>query len=207
MRSAILYVVAAACIALIVSVAWWTREVIGPPPNPSAVDITYTAQSGDTVGKVAQAFQVSPEALVEANPSLARLAPPAESVTAPLKPGQAVAVPTAPPSLWSTWGGHLGGIGAEIVGVLASFWLTLLTRILPRKVRRQVLGISIVIGLVSYASTHAVGPDPYLTPQFVFASLKDGFMWAAAFPMVARGLGIKDDAPPPPDEPVEATPA
>ncbi len=187
MRSALLYVVAAACLALIISVAWWTREYIGPMPDPAAITVTYTTTSEVTVASVAESFKVEPSALAEANDV---------SPTTTVPAGTTLDVPVAESSYFTVWGTHAAGLGAVILGVLLSFWLGRLTGVTPKIASRQILGISLVIGIVSYAADHAVGPNPAFTPQFVFTSLQVGFMWAAAFPMAARALGMKDPKAP-----------
>jgi len=194
MRSALLYIVAAACLALIISVAWWTREFVSPTPDPASVSVVYTAQEGDTVDSVAGSFRIPPSDLAAANDLT--------TTAAPLTPGEELTVPLAESSYFAVWGAHAAGIVAVIVGVLLSFWLGRLTGITPKIASRQILGISLVIGIVSYAADHAVGPNPPLTPQFIFTSLQVGFMWAAAFPMAARALGMRD-----PTAPVAQTPS
>lgn len=187
MRSALLYIIAAAFLALIVSVAWWTREFVGPTPDPAAMQVTYTAQAGDTLDSVAESMKIPPADLAAANDLPA--------TNAPLTPGTTLTVPVAESSYFATWGVHLAGLGAVIVGVLLSFTLARLTGVMPKRASRQILGVSLIIGLAAYSAAHAVGPNPAFTPQFVFTSLQIGFMWAAAFPMVARALGMKDQPP------------
>jgi hypothetical protein len=61
----------------------------------------------------------------------------------------------------------------------------------PRRFKRQILGLSLVLGVVSYSTANAATVvGPVLTPQHVFSSVKDGFVWAAAFPMCARAFGL-----------------
>lgn len=200
MRSAMLYVLGAACLVGIVSIAWWSREFMPPPVTTAATQGVYTVQPGDDLQSVAAAFDVPPESLVQANPSI-------QSTTDSLTPGEEITIPPADPSLTEIWGIHLVGIGAEILGVFLSFWLAIATGILPKtRVRRQVLGISLVLGFVSYAATMAILPNPTLSPQFVFMAVKDGFVWAAAFPMFARALGIRELPPPEPLAPAEPDP-
>lgn len=187
MRRAALYLAAALCLVLIVSLAWWTREFIPRVPQDAVETTThYTVQEGDSTALIAEAFQVAPADLAKAN----AMADPAQlQVT----PGQVLLVPQPAPSLTSTWGAHLGGLGAEVLGVLLSFWLAAMAGVLPRHIRKQILGISLALGLVSYAAAQAVAvKEAALTPQFVFAAIKDGFMWAAAFPMLAQVLGIRE---------------
>ncbi len=191
MRAAALYLVGAVLLVAIVSIAWWTRGFLPPPPAPDAVRTTYTAQAGDTVDSVAASLDVEAQALADANDK--------SSTTAALAPGETLDVPAPAPSLVDTWKVHGVGLGAQILGVLLSFWLSILTGVLPKTpLRRQVLGISLVLGIASYASAQAVAGDARLTPQFVFGAIKDGFLWSAAFPMFARVLGVKDPTAAPP---------
>jgi hypothetical protein len=96
----------------------------------------------------------------------------------------------------SAWGVHVVGLLAEISGVFMSFWLAKAADMVPRRLKGQILGLSLVLGVVSYSSANAATVvGPVLTPQHVFASVKDGFVWAAAFPMFARAFGlVADDA-------------
>ena len=187
MRQAALYLAAALCLVLIVSLAWWTREFIPRVPQEAVETVThYTVQEGDSAALIAEAFQVAPDQLSLAN----AIADPSQLQ---VKPGQVLLVPQRAPSLTSTWGAHLGGLGAEVLGVRLSFWLAAMAGVLPKRIRKQILGISLALGIVSYAAAQAVAvKEALLTPQFVFAAVKDGFMWAAAFPMLAQVLGIRE---------------
>lgn len=187
MRQAALYAAAALCLILIVSLAWWTRDFLPAVPAEAVETVTrYTVQEGDNATAIAQAFRVAPQALAEANEQ-------ADPLKLTVQPGQVLLVPQAEPSLGTVWKVHLGGLGAEILGVLLSFALAAMAGALPSHIRRQILGISLVLGIVSYAAAQAVATkEAALTPQFVFGALKDGFMWAAAFPMLAQVLGIRE---------------
>jgi LysM repeat protein len=197
MRQAALYLAAGLCLILIVSLAWWTRDYL-PRVSEEAVQTTttYTVQEGDTAAAIAEAFRVAPDALAEANDK--------DGPTLTVRPGEILVVPEPESGIAQVWSVHLAGLAAEFFGVLLSFWLAAMAAVLPKTIRRQILGISLVLGLVSYASAQAVAvKDPVLTPQFVFASLKDGFLWSAAFPMLARLLGIREPQAndPPPEAP------
>ena len=195
MRQATLYVFAAAALVLIVSVAWWTRESVR---TTVAVDtVQYTVQPGDTVEKIAKDHGVTLAALLTANNL-----PPGD-VT--LTPDQPIVVPPKPADVKTVWLTHLLGMSGEVLGVLMSLWLALVAGMLPKHIRRQVLGIAVVVGIVSYASTHVVVGEPVLlSPTFLFIAIKDGFAWAAAFPMLARAIGIRDV---PPAAPARAEPS
>lgn len=181
MRSALLYVLAAVCLALIVSVAWWSREVTLRSVQPTP----YAVRGGDTITSIARDQGLSPGVVAELNNM---------EVEHPLTPGQKIQLPakeTAPPNMWLV---HAAGLGAEILGVLMSFWLSLVAGLLPAGFRKQVLGISAVLGLASYAAGHAADTTALdLTPQFVFRAITDGFAWSSAFPLFARAFGITAD--------------
>ncbi len=187
MKQAALYAAAALCLILIVSLAWWNRDFMPAVPAEAVETVTrYTVQDGDDLAGIATSFRVAPQALAEANDQ-------ADPVKLRVQPGQVLLVPEPEPTLGAVWKVHLGGLGAEILGVLLSFALAAMAGALPRQIRRQILGISLVLGIVSYAAAQAVATkEALLTPQFVFAAIKDGFMWAAAFPMLAQVLGIRD---------------
>lgn len=175
MRSALLYLLAAVFLAGIVSLAWWTHEAEAPRAR--------VVRQGDTVVGLAEQYGVEPAALAEAND--------ATTATLELEPGTTIAVPLAEPTGLGVWYAHGVGLGAEILGVLLSFWLALIAGMAPAGFRRQILGISVVLGIASYASTWAVtDAAPMITPRFVFAALKDGFAWSAAFPMFAAAFGF-----------------
>jgi LysM repeat protein len=198
-RAGLLYVAAAGALVLIVSVAWWTRESLAKQ------GMVYTTQPGDTVVSVAQELSVPAAELAAAND--------VPLSATPLPPGTVLDVPAPAPSSSMVWFTHLVGLGGEVLGVFMSLWLALVAGLLPKPIRRQVLGISLVVGTVSYASTYAVASaEVLLTPTFLFLAIKDGFAWAAAFPMLARALGIRDApppaaSPPPPEDAPEPTAA
>lgn len=175
MRSALLYVLAAVFLAAIVSLAWWTQQSEQPQSR--------VVRQGDTLIGLSEAYGVSPEELATIN----------DTTIGELEivPGTTIAVPVAPSSGLGVWYVHLAGMGAEILGVLLSFWLALIAGMAPSGFRKQILGISVVLGIASYASTWAVNDvAPVLVPRFVFGALKDGFAWSAAFPMFAAALGF-----------------
>ena len=177
MKSALLYVLAALMLALIVSVAWWTRLAEQPQH--------YVIGSGDTVESISAAYDVEIELLAEANGT--------DEEDLVIVPGESIMIPAAPATGANVWLAHGAGIGAEIGGVLLSFWLSLVAGLLPRGYRKQMFGISAALGLASYAGSHAgVEQAISLTPGFLFDAIKDGFMWAAAFPMFAAAFGMRD---------------
>jgi LysM repeat protein len=181
MRQGILYVFAAGALALMISMAWWTQRYSAEHYQPQV----YTVQVGDTAVSIAQEHGTAVIDLAKAN-----------SVTSnglKIAPGQQIIIPPPSPTPASEWATHALGIAGTVLGVFMSLWLALVAGLLPRGIRRQVLGISLVLGLTSYATTYAVAGAPVqLTPAYLFGAIKDGFAWAAAFPMLARALGIRD---------------
>jgi LysM repeat protein len=170
-----LYLLAAVFLAAIISLAWWTRLAETPR--------VHEVRTGETLDGIADEYEVSPADLAEANDDTVS--------TIVIEPGETLVVPTTPPSGLDVWYAHAAGLGAEILGVLLSFWLALIAGMTPSGYRKQILGISVVLGIASYASTWAVTDAvPLLTPRFVFSALKDGFAWSAAFPMFAAAFGF-----------------
>ncbi len=176
MKSAMLYILGGLMLALVVSVAWWTRMVVEPTPH--------VMTQGETVVELVRDFGVSAEAIADANNvSISELQA--------FGTGDLVAIPRPAPSGIGVWKVHGFGLAAEILGVALSFWLALVAGLLPKGYRQQMLGISAALGLASYAGSHAVaGQAPVLTPEFLFSSIKDGFAWAAAFPLFASVFGV-----------------
>lgn len=182
MRHALLYLLAAIFLVLIVSVAWWTREFV------SRVEVElYTVPVGQTVESMAGELGVTPEELAVANDKTVATFKP--------QPGQEIRVPPREPTAVDIWKVHIVGLLAEALGVLMSFWLAIVAGLLPTGLRRQILGIALVLGIASYAAVQGIAPgEPQLTPQFVFMAIKDGFAWSAAFPLFARAFGFTRDA-------------
>lgn len=177
MRSALLYLIGLGGLALILGVGWWTYQ--------STRDGAVLVRTGDTVASIAQEAGVSEEELAAAND--------AEPGQLEIEPGDTLQVPPASPTPARVWATHLAGLVAEVFGVLLSFWLAIVAGLLPKRYRRQVLAISVVLGVASYATTWAVvRVDPVLTPQFLFAAIKDGFAWASAFPLFAAAFGFRE---------------
>lgn len=207
MRQGILYVFAAGALALMVSMTWWTQRYVAEHYEAQV----YTVQPGDSIVSIANETGTTPENLAEANGGNVE--------DLKVTPGEQIIVPPPESTSPAEWGTHALGIAGTILGVFMSLWLALVAGLLPRRIRRQVLGISLVLGLTSYATTYAaVGGSVQLTPTYLFIAIRDGFAWAAAFPMLARALGIRDappaqapasrspgaDAEPPPSEPAAA---
>lgn len=192
MRKGLLYLFAAAALVLIVSVAWWTRAYVERHYDASV----HTVQPGETAESIATAAGVPLEALAGAN----AMAPDEMA----LAPGDKIVVPAPATNTVDQWITHLIGLAGTALGVFMSLWLAMVAGLLPPPIRRQVLGISLVLGVASYTATYAVIQEPVrLTPTFLFIAIRDGFAWAAAFPMLARALGIRDTAPRQP-EPAKA---
>jgi len=86
---------------------------------------------------------------------------------------------------------HAFGLISELVGVFLSMWLTRTAGLLPKRLQRQILGISVAIAIVSYAGGRYAVADalPSLSPQFVFQAIKDGFAWSTSLPLFAKALG------------------
>ncbi|MFQ5460241.1 MAG: LysM peptidoglycan-binding domain-containing protein [Anaerolineae bacterium] len=183
MKSALLNGLAAVFLAAIAAVAWSTH---GLPPAP--VDHPYTVASGDTAPSIAGDADLSLTELAEANASTAASFRPV--------PGQVIIIPAPKPTLSDEIAIHGAGLAAEIVGVIMSLWLAFFTGLLAKGHRRQIVAISLVLGVASYAADQAGGTRvPAVTPSFLFAALRDGFAWSAAFPMFARALGLRDRSP------------
>ncbi len=177
MKAAVLYVLAGLMLALIVSVAWWTRLAEKPSEH--------TVRQGETIETLAADFGVEPELIARTNGTTVD--------EFNIRPGEPVLVPAVPATGSGVWLAHGAGIVAEIGGVLLSFWLALVAGIVVRGYRQQILGISVALGIASYAASHAgVDQAIAITPGFLFASMKDGFMWAAAFPLFAAAFGMKE---------------
>jgi len=95
----------------------------------------------------------------------------------------------------SEWLVHLAGLAAETFGVFLSFYLARAAGMIPRRLRGQILGLSLVLGVASYATANAAAlVTPPLSPQVLLGSIKDGFVWAAAFPMFANAFGMADES-------------
>lgn len=177
MKAAMLYLLAALMLALIVAVAWWQQLATQPKEH--------TIRSGETLASIATDLGVEPVAIAEVNG--------AEVDEIVVRPGETILVPTVPETGAGVWLAHLAGVVAEIGGVLLSFWLGLVAGIVPRAYRQRILGISAALGVASYAASHAgVEEAISVTPGFIFDSVKDGFMWAAAFPLFAAAFGMRD---------------
>jgi hypothetical protein len=148
----------------------------------------------ETLAHVVAAYELSADDLMRAD---------GLGVTLTAVPeGKLLIDPAPAASLSSVWGVHAVGMLAEVAGVLMSFWLARAAGMVPQRLKGQILGLSLILGVVSYSTAHATSVvGPVLTPQHLFASLKDGFVWAAAFPMFGRAFGLSgDDAALPVDD-------
>lgn len=178
MKGALLYILAGLMLVLIVSVAWWER--LAEQPSEHIV------RQGETLTSISTDLGVEPGAIADANG--------VEVNEIIIRPGVTILVPKVPTTGTGVWLAHGAGIIAEITGVLLSFWLGLVAGIVPRGYRQQILGISAALGVASYAANYA-GTDQAIsiTPGFLFTSIKDGFMWAAAFPLFAAAFGMRQN--------------
>ncbi len=178
MKQGLLYLLGAILLVLIVSVAWWSREM-----ERDLAPRLYTVGEGETAETIATDLGVGAADLAAANNATVEEFKP--------RPGHVILVPAPELSALDVWKAHLTGLVAEVLGVLMSFWLALVAGLLPATYRRQILGIALVLGVASYAASHGIATGaPQLTPQFVFGAIKDGFAWSAAFPLFARAFGF-----------------
>lgn len=188
MKALALYVLATAFLIVIGLVGWsgWRGAPLGGglTLHASSLQTVTIGEGGDTVPGVADRLGVSADALAKANDLAA---------TATLDAGAELTVPPEATDWRKAFSTHAAGLGAAFIGVFMSFWLSLAVGIVAKGYRAQILGISFVLALASYAATQAsAAGQPVLTPQFLFASIKDGFAWSSAFPMFAWALGIRD---------------
>ena len=158
-----------------------TTYLTWPESEPSR---SYLAQAGDTWENVALRYGISVKDLLRAN----RLT----QATRPIREGENLVVPPTGPTPAEVWQAHGFGMLAEAVGVAISLWLTKSAGLLPKRLRKGVLGLSLAIALISYATAQAATPEPltYLSPQFIFACVKDGFTWSTSMPIIARAFGV-----------------
>lgn len=188
MKALALYVLALGFLAAIVFIGWtgWRGEPVGAglTVRTVAMQTVTIGQAGDTLTGVAQSLGVSAEDLANANDL---------ATTARLVGGTQLTVPPTEPDWQRLLGTHAAGLGAEFLGVFMSFWLALAVGIIPKGYRVQIFGISFVLAFASYAAAQAgTATNPAMTPQFLFAAVKDGFAWSTAFPMFAWALGIRE---------------
>ncbi len=167
---------------LIIAATSWSTWMTVPPP----AGWYHVVQAGETLASIALKYGVTVEALAQANDIT-----PTEDVY----PGQSLLIPERRISRLEEWGVHLLGLGGEAVGVFISLWLTRAAGLLPNHVRRQIVGISLAIALVSYATSQAAQRGAaILSPQFLFQTIKDGFAWSTSLPLFAKAFGQVDEA-------------
>lgn len=188
MKALALYVLATGFLIVIGLIGWsgWRGAPLGGglTMHASALHTVTVGEGGDTIPGVAGKLGISAESLAKANDLAA---------TATLDAGTELTVPPEATDWREAFSTHAAGLGAAFIGVFMSFWLSLAVGIVAKGYRAQIFSISFVLALASYAATQAsAAGQPVLTPQFLFASIKDGFAWSSAFPMFAWALGIRD---------------
>ena len=150
-------------------------------PEPSR---NYTAQPGDTWENLALRYSVSVRALLRAN----RLA----TLSRPLREGESVVIPPPHPAAAELWRANGIGILAEVVGAAIGLWLASSVGLLPKRARRGVVSLSLILAVASYGAGRLVATEPLtlLSPEFIFSTVKDGFTWSASLALIARAAGV-----------------
>ena len=158
-----------------------TTYLTWPAVQPSR---NYVAQVGDTWENVARRYGISVRALLRANRFT--------QITRPIREGEDMVIPPQGPTPVEVWQAHGFGMLAEVLGVAISLWLTKAAGLLQKRMWKGILGLSLVIALISYATAQMATPDPlaYVSPQFILASIKDGFTWSTLIPLLARAIGV-----------------
>jgi LysM repeat protein len=150
-------------------------------PEPSRY---YTAQPGDTWENLALRYSVSVRGLLRAN-GLAAL-------SRPLREGESVVIPPPRPAPAEVWQANGLGILAELAGAAVGLWLAARVGLLPKRVRRGMVTLSLALAAVSYGAGRVVAIEPLalLSSEFIFAAVKDGFTWSASLALIARAAGV-----------------
>ena len=170
-------ILAIAVIAAVSAATYLTWAEPEPPRN-------YTAQPGDTWENLALRYSVSVRGLMRAN----RLA----TASRPLREGESVVIPPPRPAAAEVWRANGIGILAEVVGVAIALWLASSAGLLPKRTRRGVVSLSLILAIASYGAGRLVATEPlsFLSPLLVFATVKDGFTWSASLALIARAAGV-----------------
>lgn len=168
--------VALLIVAAVSAATYFTWSESEPPTS-------YTVQAGDTWENLALRYSLSTRSLLRANRRSAG--------SPPLREGETVVVPPAPPMPVELWQAQGLGIMGEAIGVSIGFWLARKAGLMPKRLRRGVLGLSLTIAAVSYSARLVVASEvlSHVSPQAVFAAVKDGFVWSTSMALAAKAFG------------------
>jgi len=175
-------VFAGVSILVIAATSWFTWMTVPPPPPAGGYHVV---RRGEDLYSIALRYGVDVKTLAQAN-----------NITSPedIYPGQRLFIPERRISRLEEWGVHILGLAGEAVGVFISLWLTRAAGLLPRRARKQIVGISLAIAVVSYATSQAAQKGTVtVSPQFLFQTIKDGFAWSTSLPLFAKAFGQVDE--------------
>ncbi len=143
----------------------------------------YVVQPGETLTDIANRYKVHEQTILQQN----SLRP-----GTPVQPGQVLSIPLPPLAPLLEWEMQLAGVAGTLIGVFISFWLSSLAGLLPQGLRGRILGISLAVAIISYATiqTNSHEVPATITPLFVLNCIKDGFAWSMSLPLLATALGF-----------------
>jgi len=158
-----------------VSLATW---LLTPPLTRQ-----YVVRPGETLADIADKYKVHKQAILQAN----NLRP-----GSPIQTGQVLSIPLPPLAPLLEWELQLVGLAGTLIGVFISFWLSNVAGLLPQGLRARILGISLAVAIISYATIQTSNREvpATITPLFVLNCIKDGFAWSTSLPLLAKVLGV-----------------
>jgi LysM repeat protein len=143
----------------------------------------YVVQPGETLADVAGRYHVAGAAILQASGLHSGIA---------VEPGLVLSIPLPALASLRQWNVQWVGLLGTLVGAALSFWLALVTGLLPRSARFRIFAISLALALIGYAALQVSSSEvpAIITPLFVFDAIKDGFAWSISVPLLAKALGF-----------------
>jgi LysM repeat protein len=163
-------------LVLYVSQATW---LLTPP-----VTLKYIVQPGESLGDVADRFQVREQDILAASDLRPGVA---------IETGQVLTLPVSPLSPLRDWRVQWVGWVGTLLGVLVGLWLAHAAGMLPAGARGLVSGISLVLAFTGYAtlqSSSGLVQTP-LASLLLLNAVKDGLAWSLILAALSKVLSLR----------------
>ena len=163
-------------VVLYVGQATW---LLTPP-----VTLKYVVQPGESLGDVAERFQVREQDILSASSLRPGVA---------VETGQLLTLPVSPLSTLRDWRVQWVGWAGTLLGVLAGLWLARAAGILPAGTRSLAVPVALVLAFIGYFALQSGSGlvQTAIAPLLLLSAVKDGLAWSLLVAALAKVLSLR----------------
>ena len=148
------------------------------------VTLKYIVQPGETLGDVADRFQVQEQEILAASDLRPGVA---------VETGQVLTLPVSPLSPLRDWRVQWVGWVGTLLGVFAGLWLAHAAGMLPAGTRGFVSAVSLVLAFIGYATLQSsIGVvQTTIAPLLLLNAAKDGLAWSLILAALSKVSSLR----------------